>query len=151
MWSNDKDRGLGICISRQNQPREWLLTLLYQLSALLRRRIFTQPQRIWHGAFSVLRYSVIKPGTFCVHLKKKKTTSSHWVKSNQSLSYWPTLTWVWTPWHGRGSSLHLSSQDKRQAENSSTELQTKLYQLERHLSLMTHQLPVLVCLKLLIK
>lgn len=43
-------------------------------------------------------------------------TSSHWVKSNSSVSHWPTLTWVWTSWCSRGTSLHLSSQDKRQAE-----------------------------------
>lgn len=70
MWSNDKDRDLGVCTSRHSQPRQWLLTLLYQLSPLLGRGIFTQPQRTWHGAFSILCYSVIKVGTFCVHLKK---------------------------------------------------------------------------------
>lgn len=70
MWSNDKDRDLGVCTSRHSQPRQWLLTLLYQLSPLLGRGIFTQPQRTWHGAFSILCYSAIKVGTFCVHLKK---------------------------------------------------------------------------------
>lgn len=70
VWSNDKDRDLRVCISRHSQSGQWLLTLLYQLSPLIGRGIFTQPQRNWHGAFSILRYSIIKLGPFCVHLKK---------------------------------------------------------------------------------
>lgn len=86
-------------------------TPVHQLSPQLNRGIFTQ--RTQHGAFSTLHYPLITLNTACAHLKH---TSSHWVKCNSSFSYWPTLSWVWTPWPGRGSSLHFSSQDKRQGK-----------------------------------
>lgn len=88
-------------------------TPVHQLSPLLNRGIFTWRTR--HGAFSALHYPLITLNKFCAHLKN---TSSHWVKSNSSFSYWPTSTWVWTQWCGRGTSLHLAHTTKGRANSA---------------------------------